>query len=194
MAVTSQADRLRALAAPAVRGAGLVLEELTLTAVGRRRLLRITVDLPEDVRGGVPVDAVATASQAISQVLDTSDVMGEAPYLLEVSSPGADRPLVESRHWKRARGRLVVARLTAGEQVRGRLTDVTQEGVVVAGRVLAWAQLAGGRVEIEFGAVPDGAVADGAVPDGDDPDRDDPGGDADGGSDGGHHDEAEGSA
>lgn len=155
MAVTPQVERLRALAAPAVEGAGLVLEELTVTPVGRRRLLRVTVDLPEDVRGGVPVDAVATASQAISQALDTSDAMGETPYVLEVSSPGVDRPLTQVRHWKRARGRLVAVRLADGGQLTGRLTDADQDGAVIDGRRLSWAEVAGGRVEVEFGRLPD---------------------------------------
>ncbi|HET9654625.1 MAG TPA: ribosome maturation factor RimP [Kineosporiaceae bacterium] len=151
MATTSQVERLRELAVPAVGSAGLVLEELTVTPVGRRRLLRVTVDLPEDVRGGVPVDAVAVASQALSQALDASDVMGEVPYVLEVSSPGVDRPLTQARHWKRARGRLVVVRLTSGGQLTGRLSEVTDTGIVVDGTALSWGEVAGGRVEVEFG-------------------------------------------
>ena len=155
MAVTSQVERLRALAAPAAEGAGLILEELTITPVGRRRLLRVTVDLPEDVRGGVPVDAVTTASQAISQALDASDVMGQTPYVLEVSSPGVDRPLVERRHWKRARGRLVAVRPAGGDQLQGRLSAVDEDGLVIDGRTLAWSEVAGGRVEVEFGRLPE---------------------------------------
>jgi ribosome maturation factor RimP len=151
MATTSQVDRLRELAAPAVESAGLVLEQLTVTPVGRRRLLRVTVDLPEDVRGGVPVDAVALASQALSQALDAGDVMGETEYVLEVSSPGVDRPLTERRHWKRARGRLVVVRLVRGGTVTGRLGEVTEAGILVDGTALPWDEVSGGRIEIEFG-------------------------------------------
>jgi ribosome maturation factor RimP len=166
MAGTSQVGRLRALALPAVEDAGLVLEEMTVTPVGRRRVLRVIVDLPEDVRGGVPVDAVAAASQAISRALDDSDVMGGTPYVLEVSSPGVDRPLVEVRHWKRALGRLVTVRLSGGEQAQGRLAEVTVDGVAVGGRVLTWAEVAGGRVEVEFGRFPDGDTDDGDTDDG----------------------------
>jgi ribosome maturation factor RimP len=186
MAVTSQVERLRALAGPAVRGASLVLEEVTVTPVGRRRLLRITVDLPEDVRGGVPVDAVAAAAKAISQALDDSDVMGQTPYLLEVSSPGVDRPLAEQRHWKRARGRLVAVRLVGGEQLTGRLSEVGDDGVVVGGRAVPWAEVAGGRVEVEFGRLPDEAL-DEALEDGEDGEDGELGQDED-------HDDAEGTA
>lgn len=162
MMATSQVERLRTLAGPVVESAGLVLEGLTVSSVGRRRLLRITVDLPEDVRGGVPVDAVAAVSQAMSQALDDSDVMGQAPYVLEVSSPGVDRSLVEPRHWKRARGRLVAVRLDGGECLQGRLIEVGVAGVVVDDRSLAWSQLRSGRVEVEFGRSPDGGAGDGA--------------------------------
>ncbi|MEJ2579502.1 MAG: hypothetical protein P8Z68_10505, partial [Kineosporiaceae bacterium] len=103
----TQVERVRAVAVPVVREVGLVLEEVTLTPVGRRRLLRVVVDLAADSAGGVGVDAVADASRALSAALDASGVMGEAPYVLEVTSPGADRPLTERRHWARARGRLV---------------------------------------------------------------------------------------
>jgi ribosome maturation factor RimP len=189
MAETSQVDRLRALAVPAVQGTGLVLEELTVIPVGRRRLLRITVDLPEGIRGGVPMDAVADASQAISQALDDSDVMGQTPYVLEVTSPGVERPLVEPRHWRRARGRLVTVRLTDGGQVQGRLAQVTADGLVIGGSPLAWAEVAGGRVEVEFGRSPE----DDAEPEEDEADADDRADGADEETDG-QSDDAEGSA
>jgi ribosome maturation factor RimP len=166
MTAMPQVECLRTLAGPVVESAGLVLEELTVTPVGRRRLLRITVDLPEDARGGVPVAVVATVSQAISRALDGSDVMGQTPYVLEVSSPGVDRPLVEPRHWKRARGRLVVGRLAGGEHFQGRLTEVGVAGVVVAGRSLLWSELGFGRVEVEFGRAPDNGTEDGTGEDG----------------------------
>ena len=180
MTATSQVERLRALTGPAVESAGLVLEELTVTPVGRRRLLRITVDLPEDVRGGVPVDAVATASQAISTALDDSDVMGQTPYVLEVSSPGIDRPLVEPRHWKRARGRLVQVRLTDGEHLQGRLNQVGADGVVVGDTSLAWSRLRSGRVEVEFGRSPDDEPADDDLADDEPADDEIEGSDAEG--------------
>ncbi len=194
MAVTSQVERLRALAVPAVQRAGLVLEDVSVTPVGRRRLLRVTVDLPEDVRGGVPVDAVATASQALSQALDDSDVMGGTPYVLEVSSPGVDRPLSERRHWKRARGRLVVVRLADGRQAEGRLTAVGEDGVTVAGRLVPWAEVASGRVEIEFGRLPEEDDPDDTDPDDTDPDDTEPDDTDPDDTDPDHTDDAEGSA
>ena len=81
-----------------VAGTGLALEEVEVTAVGRRRVVRVVVDVAGDEPGEVDLDAVATASTAVSEALDASDVLGAAPYVLEVSSPGVDRPLLQPRH------------------------------------------------------------------------------------------------
>lgn len=159
MSAPSQADGVRAIAEPLAREAGLVIENVTITPAGKRRVLRVIVDLPEDLTGGVPMDAVATVAQALSGALDVSPVMGGLPYVLEVSSPGADRPLTERRHWLRARGRLVQLVPPAGRAPAwseadsvGRLTAVTDAGLVLSGdRQVAWPDVASGRIELEFG-------------------------------------------
>jgi len=66
MVAPSQAEGVRALAEPLAREAGLVVESVTVTPAGKRRVLRVIVDLPEDSSGGVPMDAVAAAAQLIS--------------------------------------------------------------------------------------------------------------------------------
>jgi ribosome maturation factor RimP len=152
-------DAVRGLAVEAAEAAGLVLEDVTVQSAGRRRIVRAVVDLPDDAVGGVPMDAVATVSQQLSQRLDDSDAMGGAPYVLEVTSPGVDRPLTERRHWLRARGRLVRVTLHDGGVQAGRLTEVGGEGVLVDGRPLVWADVARGRVEVEF-ARPEGEAPD----------------------------------
>jgi ribosome maturation factor RimP len=161
VSASSQADGVRALAAPLAAAAGLVVEDVTVSPAGRRRVLRVTVDLPDDRTGGVPMEAVTQASQAISAALDGSDVMGGTPYVLEVSSPGIDRPLTERRHWSRARGRLVTAQLADGGEASGRLVAVDDAGVTIDGRSrLAWDELRKGRVEIEFNRVADADLGD----------------------------------
>jgi len=88
---------------PVVRAAGLDLESVRVGSAGRRRLLRVVVDAD----GGVELDNIALVSREASARLDDTGAMGEAPYTLEVSSPGVDRPLTQPRHWRRAVGRLV---------------------------------------------------------------------------------------
>ena len=120
MSKASTRDSLLDLLAPVVAESGLDLEDVQITPAGRRRLLRVVVDRD----GGVELDAVATVSTAVSSVLDETDAMGGAPYVLEVTSPGVDRPLIEARHWRRATGRMVTATLGDGSTVEGRVARV----------------------------------------------------------------------
>lgn len=139
---------------PVVTAAGYDLENVTVTPAGRRTLLRVVVDAD----GGVSLDDIATVSRTVSAALDESDVMGAGPYVLEVTSPGVDRPLTEARHWRRATGRLVRAPLTAGGQIEGRVMSADDEAVVIdtadgrepAPRRLPLAELGRGRVLVEF--------------------------------------------
>jgi ribosome maturation factor RimP len=94
---------LERLLEPVVRAAGLDLESVRVGSAGRRRLLRVVVDAD----GGVDLDNIALVSREASARLDDTGAMGEAPYTLEVSSPGVDRPLTQPRLWRRAVGRLV---------------------------------------------------------------------------------------
>jgi ribosome maturation factor RimP len=121
-------DRLAGVLTEPLSAAGLDLEAVELTVAGRRRVLRVAVD--QD--GGVTLDDIAEATREVSRVLDCSDVMGSQPYTLEVTSPGIDRPLVLSRHWRRNRGRLVKATLTDGRVVTGRIVDSDDTLAVLA--------------------------------------------------------------
>jgi ribosome maturation factor RimP len=109
-AVAPDTDKIIRVAEPVVHALGMDLESVKVTTAGRRRLLRMVVDSD----GGVSLDDAALASRELSVKLDASDVMGDLPYTLEVSSPGVDRPLTEPRHWQRAVGRLVRVPPAAG--------------------------------------------------------------------------------
>jgi len=98
---------------------GLDLEAVELTPAGKRRVLRIAVDRD----GGVTLDDVAAATRAINDVIDTSDVMGEQPFTLEVTSRGVDRPLTLPRHWRRNRSRLVKVTLADDTVITGRIGE-----------------------------------------------------------------------
>jgi len=102
----------------------------------------------------VELDAVAAVSSAVSQALDESSVMGGAPYVLEVTSPGVDRPLTEPRHWRRNISRLVKASLADGTTVLGRISAADDESVTLdvdgAARRLELAAVTSGRVQVEF--------------------------------------------
>jgi ribosome maturation factor RimP len=160
--------RLAGWIEPVVGSAGYDLEELVVTPAGRRSVVRVVVDRD----AGVSLDDVAEISRAISEVLDQhDDGMGRTPYVLEVSSPGVDRPLTEPRHWRRNIGRLVavtVGRTGSTDDLTGRVTAVDDAGITLAveakgkpgakkrpptPRQVPWAELGSGRVQVEFGRV-----------------------------------------
>lgn len=113
------ADRVERALQPVVAERGLDLEAVDVQPAGRRRLVRVLVDRD----GGIQLDDVAELSHVLSEVLDESDAMGDQPYVLEVSSPGVDRPLTLPRHWRRAIGRLVMVDFADGTSVTGRLAS-----------------------------------------------------------------------
>ncbi|REK85454.1 ribosome maturation factor RimP [Streptomyces inhibens] len=153
---TTQSERLRGLLEPLVAARDLDLEEIEVTPAGKRRVLRIVVDSDE----GVQLDECAELSREASQVLDDSDVMGGAPYTLEVTSPGADRPLTELRHYRRAVGRLIKAQLHEGGELVARIIAVDDDGLDLevpgvkgrkpSARRVLFDEIAKARVELEF--------------------------------------------
>lgn len=146
MAADTLPVRLQRVLEPVVAEAGLDLEALEVTPAGRRRVLRIVVDRD----GGIDLDGVADLSHVISETLDGSDVMGGQPYVLEVTSPGTDRPLTEPRHWRRAVGRLVKVEMTDGTQRIARLLAAAEEAADLEDGPVRYSEVRRARVEVEF--------------------------------------------
>jgi len=147
------AQRVRATVEPAVAAAGLFLEGVVIGTAGRRSLVRVVVDLPDDALGSLGSEQLADVSRGISAAMDAQDPVRGA-YVLEVSTPGTDRPLTELRHFMRARTRLVRLTLRDGSTLPGRLTaadatgyEVTTDDGVVR---VAPADVAHAVVELEF--------------------------------------------
>ena len=132
----------------------LDVEAVELTPAGKRRVLRVAVDKD----GGVTLDDVADATREISRVLDDSDVMGEMPYTLEVTSRGVDRPLTLPRHWRRNHDRLVKVTTTGGETLTGRIGASDDDAVTLDvegdARTLGYDEVAKALVQIEFNRKP----------------------------------------
>ena len=152
--MTASAARLTELVRPAVTAAGYDLEDLAVSAAGRRSVVRVVVD--QD--GGVTLDDVADISRALGDALDAADLaepglLGPS-YVLEVSSPGVDRPLTAPRHWRRSVGRLVTVTLMGGAEATGRVLSADEATVVLdvdgTERALPYAELVRGSVQVEF--------------------------------------------
>jgi len=126
------APRLRDALASVLAAAEFDLEDVAVTRAGARSLVRVVVDRD----GGIDLDAVAEASRLVSDALDAAEAGGEpltgGAYVLEVTSPGVDRPLTAPRHWRRAVGRLVTVRGVDGAEVSGRVLSADESGADLA--------------------------------------------------------------
>lgn len=157
-------EHLLDLLGPVVADAGYDLEDVTVSSAGRRSLVRVTVDAD----GGIDLDAVSLVSRLVSDALDADGNRPDSPpalagaYVLEVSSPGVDRPLTEPRHWRRAVGRLVQVEL-GGRPVTGRVTGTDDAGVTLdldgTPRHADWAEMGRGKVQVEFNRPGEGRAA-----------------------------------
>ncbi|QXT61912.1 ribosome maturation factor RimP [Tessaracoccus palaemonis] len=125
-----QESTLTAVIEPILADHGLELDRLEVTPIGKRSVLRITIDGDGPEGRGPLLDDIAQASRLISEALDESAAVGSAPYTLEVSSRGVSKPLTEAKHFRRNRGRLVKLWLEEG-QVTGRILAVADEAVTV---------------------------------------------------------------
>lgn len=113
---------------PVVESMGLELVGLEHLPQGRRSVLRLYIDVPEDSdrEGGVTIDDCGRVSHQVSGVLDVEDPI-RGQYALEVSSPGLDRPLFRAADYQRFVGR--VAKLRMAVPVEGQRRF---EGVIVS--------------------------------------------------------------
>ncbi len=143
-------DRIEAELVDPLSVMGLDVEAVEITPAGKRRVLRVAIDKD----GGVTLDDVADATREVSRVLDESDVMGEMPYTLEVTSRGVDRPLTLPRHWRRNEDRLVKATLADGSTLTGRILGSSEESATLdvegTRHEVAYSDVAKALVQIEF--------------------------------------------
>ena len=133
--------------------AGYEIEDVVIDT--RSRPPRITVIADGD--NALDLDTIATLSRSASALLDGLDSIRDR-YVLEVSSPGVDRPLTSAKHFRRARGRKVEIALSDGSQLTGRVGETRDDTialVVRAGRdwtirEIPLAEIVKAVVQVEF--------------------------------------------
>jgi ribosome maturation factor RimP len=106
-------EAVEAIVEPILEEEGLELYETEFKKEGKNWYLRVYIDRPE---GRVNLDDCSRISEQLSKELDRVDPIPGA-YFLEVSSPGAERPLKTEKHFRRAVGKHVY--LTTYEPVDG---------------------------------------------------------------------------
>jgi ribosome maturation factor RimP len=110
---------------------GYDLADLRIGGTAGRPLVQVRIDWPpSDTPRRVSVEDCSTASRALEAWLDTGGSLGSR-YVLEVSSPGMDRPLRWPRHWVQFVGREVNAKIQGLGRVRARIVSVPDEKTVV---------------------------------------------------------------
>lgn len=157
--MAASVETIRKAIEPVVNAAGADLEELQIQQAGRREIVRVVVDRD----GGIDLNLVSDISREISAALDSEPLNSEfaGTFVLEVTSPGVDRPLTLLKHWRRAVDRLVEVDLADGTTFIGRVTSANDDVVVFEvtqgktqeERVIAVADLKRGKVQIEFNRV-----------------------------------------
>ncbi|MBI5746520.1 MAG: ribosome maturation factor RimP [Nitrospirae bacterium] len=123
-------EKVMGIAKPIVDSLGYELIDVEYLAGGNRAKLRLFIDK----EGGVTLDDCEKASRYIGYALDVEDPM-PTPYVLEVSSPGLDRPLKKPSDYERYKGRLVKIKTKAPVNNQmvfiGRLSGIINEKVEI---------------------------------------------------------------
>lgn len=146
----SQRQELLGVLSEPLATRGYDLEGVEVSQAGRRCLVRVLVDTED----GVSLDGIADATRLVSDVLDSTEVLGEEPYTLEVTSPGIDRPLTAPRHWRRNIDRLVKVVPREGADFTGRIRSCDDTAAQVetdAGtHEVAYDDITAARIQVEF--------------------------------------------
>jgi len=129
--VSSRDQVLKQLLQPVVEALNCELWGIEMQMGGKTKLLRIYIDRDEL---GVGIDDCERVSRQASAILDVEDVIA-GEYILEVSSPGMDRPLYELDHYARYLGEEISIRLRfpyeGRRNYKGRLKAIEGDEVVV---------------------------------------------------------------
>lgn len=150
-------EAVRAAAEPVIAGLGLELVDVEVVGAGRARTLRLIVDRPD----GVDLDALAAASHPVSEELDRVEAL-KGPYMLEISSPGLERPLRRPTEFRRFVGTTISIKshevVSGARRHRGVLLEADDTGVVLEvedePRSFAYDQIASARTVFEWGPAP----------------------------------------
>jgi len=147
-------DKIKEIIEPILQGEQVELVEIIFRREAGRQVLRFLVDK----ESGIQMADCVRLNERISRVLDAADIIQES-YVIEVDSPGIDRPFKTKRDYQRAVGRLVRVTLTERmldkKEYIARLEEVSDTGVKIdvkkKGIVeIPFEKIARAREEIEF--------------------------------------------
>ena len=127
--MSSLADKVKSLIQPTVTALGFELWGVIYQSQGARTVLQVLIDGPD----GINVDDCAKVSRQVNSLLDV-EMPKLGRYVLEVSSPGLDRPLFELNQYQRSIGKKVKLKLiepmNGARNMLAELVGVTDDGII----------------------------------------------------------------
>ncbi|HEY2775446.1 MAG TPA: ribosome maturation factor RimP [Candidatus Binatia bacterium] len=146
----SRVSRIVAIAEPIAAEHGLEVLDVEISGSGSSPLVRVLLDSPQESRP-IGIDDCRAISERLGDGLDAYDVL-HGRYMLEVSSPGLNRPLKRPEHFQRVLGRKVRVRtkhaaVDGRRTWLGRLEEADDAGVTVADESGVTARIALGDIE-----------------------------------------------
>ncbi len=148
--MTTLPPRVQELAEKVAGAHGVDVLELVLRHHGRSRILSVVLDSDD----GVDADVVERVTKQLSLEFDEADPL-PGSYILEVTTPGLDRPLLSGRDFRRQRGHEVeILREASGEQPRAQLRGV----VVAADDQVVTLEVGGSQIRVPLSDVVRGKV------------------------------------
>ncbi|MCL1838870.1 MAG: ribosome maturation factor RimP [Propionibacteriaceae bacterium] len=152
-----QVPEILTVIAPVVQTCGLEVDRIDIRPAGRRKLVQIFLDGDGAQGRGPSLDEISDATRAISKALDESELVGNQPYTLEVSSRGVNQALTHPKHYRRNVGRLVEISYqpeTGAKSMIGRIKAVSDEMVSLAHEGttvdIAYEQIAKAVIKVEL--------------------------------------------
>lgn len=151
-------SRILAIAEPIAAERGLEILDIEIAGTASNRIVRVLLDSPDDVRR-VGVDDCQAVSQRLGDGLEAYEVL-QGRYMLEVSSPGVNKPLKRIEHFRRVLGQKVRVRAreaggTGKKTWLGRLDEVDDAGIRVVDETgtaagIAFDDIEKANLEFEF--------------------------------------------
>lgn len=127
-------ERVETIVTPVVESLGFSLVDVEYVKEGPDYYLRIAIDKP----GGIDIADCALASEKISEEMDKEDPIPDA-YFMDVSSPGAERPLKKEQDYLDAIGHHVYVKLyepiEGDKEWIGTLDEVTDEFITISAKI-----------------------------------------------------------
>jgi ribosome maturation factor RimP len=147
---SKEEKRIKAIVEEAiVENQSIFLVEVIVKGISGNQKVIVLLDGDE----GISIDECSRVSRTLGNLMEEEELM-EGKYTLEVSSPGLDHPLKLHRQYVKNKGRSLEVETTEGEKIEGKLTEVTDQGIVMnvkkEDRTMSFTEISQSKVVVSF--------------------------------------------